>query len=53
MKILTIDSEGDGGFSLPIFSFTEEVETFLYHFEEQKQMTWRASARSSDIFGKG
>jgi hypothetical protein len=42
MKILTIDSEDDGGFSLPIFSFREEVETFLYHFEEQKQMKWRA-----------
>jgi hypothetical protein len=42
MEVLTIDPDGDGG-SLPIFSFEEEAQTFLYLSEkDQEGRRWRS-----------
>jgi hypothetical protein len=42
MEVLTIDPGGDGG-SLPVFSFEEEAQTFLYLSEkDQEGRRWRS-----------
>jgi hypothetical protein len=43
MDVLTIDPDGDGGGSLPVFSFEEEAQTFLGLSEnDQEGRRWRS-----------
>lgn len=43
MEVLTIDPDGDGGGSLPIFSFEEEAQTFLCLSKDaQEGRRWRS-----------
>ena len=43
MEVLTLDPDGDGGGSLPVFSFEEEAKTFLGLSEnDQNGRRWRS-----------
>jgi hypothetical protein len=43
MEVLTVDPDGDGGGSLPVFSFKEEARTFLGLSENDQEggRRWR------------
>ena len=44
MEVLTIDPDGNGGGSLPVFSFKEEAQTFLGLSEDDQEegRRWRS-----------
>ena len=44
MEVLTIDPDGNGGGSLPVFSFKEEAQTFLGLSEDEQEegRRWRS-----------
>jgi hypothetical protein len=43
MEVLTVDPDGDGGGSLPVFSFKEEAKTFLglSESDQEEGRRWR------------